>query len=121
MRRRGVHDIKTHSTLAREGKLIGVARDWHKIRNGAGDNSSPESSDWSIGKHVYNKGSTKVRRSRAMSFYSDLYLDEKIKKYQMQLIQDQLQEMNQAMAEGILVSVSELERLKVRLSQLKTE
>ncbi len=118
---RGIHDIKTLGTLAREGKLIGVARDWHNVKGQAGHNGSPESSDWNINKHVY-KGSTMVRRSRATFFYPDLYLDEqKIKECQIKLIQGQLQEMNQALVEGIPVSVSELERLKERLSQLRTE
>ncbi len=115
---RGIHDIKTHGTLAREGKLISVARDLHKVRGQEGHNGS---SDWDISKHVYKKGTMKVRRSQAVPLYSDLYLDEKIKKHQIEVVEDQLQEMNQAMAEGIPVSVSELERLKAKLSQLKTE
>ena len=47
---KGMGDVKTHVTLAREGKLVSVARDWHKRGEG-----SPESSDWSLDRHVFKK------------------------------------------------------------------
>lgn len=87
-RRRGLHDIKTCGTLTRKGGLTSVARDLNKTRDGAGNNGGSESSDWSISKHVFNKGPKMVRRPQATFLCPDLYLDEqKVKRYQIQLIQ----------------------------------
>ena len=115
---KGVRDIKTHTTLAREGKLVSVARDWHK-RGQSGSGGGTESSDWSVERHVFKKESANARRGRTAPSHYDLRL--KARKRQAQVIQDQLREMEQAMAEGIPVAADELERLKTRLSQLGAE
>ncbi len=110
---RGMHDIKTHATLAREGKLVSVARDWHK-RNSNPTNSD---SDWNTKHHVYNKPTQKPSSNP----YADPYTDEKIKGCQVQIIKDQLQEMHQAVAEGLEINANEFERLEVQLFKLEGE
>lgn len=40
---RGLRDIKTHGTLAKEGRLVSVAKDLHRI-NGKG--RPPEEGSW---------------------------------------------------------------------------
>ncbi|MEK7160663.1 MAG: hypothetical protein AAB724_01400 [Patescibacteria group bacterium] len=48
-----------------------------------------------------------------------MYLEEKLGRYLMQVVQDLLQEIEQAMAEGIPVASGELERLQEKLSGLR--
>lgn len=100
---RGLHDIKTRTSVARN-------------KGRAGNNSSPRSPDWNVDDSVYKKGPKGVRRSRI-----DVYLKERMRRRLIELVQVQLEDLEQAMAERIPVSASELRRLRARLSQLETE
>ena len=59
-----------------------------------------------------------AKKKSSHSGLSDLYLDEKVKKQQIEIAKDQLQELKQATAEGISVAPGEIERLEARLSEL---
>ncbi len=114
---KGMGDVKTHVTLAREGKLVSVARDWHK----RGEGGSESSDGWNVKQHVFKKDEpTNVSRPKKSSHsgLSDLYMDEKVKKQQIEAAKDQLQELKQAAAEGISVTPGEIERLEAKLSEL---
>ena len=113
---KGFRDIKTHGSLAREGKLISVARDWHKYRRSSDGNSTQESWDGRVENHLYKSGPWPVQTK---SLFSDFYLGEKIRKYQTEFIQGLLEELRQASAEGISVLTDELEHLEKKLAKLK--
>lgn len=121
MRRiKGLHDIRTHGSLAQEGKLISVARDWHRTgSNRAMDETASGFWDGKVEQHLYKKGPT---RTSPLSRTAPLpFLYEKIKIQQIQMIQDLIKEVRQAMTEGIPVAKGEFQRLEARLSQLKAE
>lgn len=120
MRVRGMRDIKTHGTLARAGLLISVARDLHRMENRG---TAAENSDWNVEQHVFKKDN---RRSSpplypprsGLSFPVDF--GKKVREHLLRIIPDVIAELRQAAAEGIPVSIMELERLENRLSQLKS-
>lgn len=119
MRLRGMRDIKTHGSLAREGRLISVARNLH----GAGSRESEGgtiSDDWSIKQHIYPKKGSAGSRSRVTtSLHRELFLENKVRMYQIEVVRDFLQEMRQAIAEGIPVATQEFKRLTKRLAELE--
>lgn len=119
MRIRGLHEIKTHSSLAQEGKLIGVARNLHKIsrREGEGENIS---NGWNVKQYIHPKQKP-VKRLPAMFLHRDPFLEDKIRLYQIDVVQYFLKEMCQAMAEEIPVAMREFERLTNKLAELKVE
>lgn len=111
--RRGLKDIKTHGTLAREGRLVSVAKNLHQTRGGQLDS-------WNIEQHIYYP-KKKSAGSRPASLHRDLFLENKARRYQIAMTQDFLEEMRQAILEGIPVSVHELERLQKKLAKLQAE
>ncbi|MBI2035321.1 MAG: hypothetical protein HYT12_01410 [Candidatus Liptonbacteria bacterium] len=114
MRIMGLRDIKTHSTLAREGRLVGVARNLHRQRNEADDAQRRE---WKVERYIFKKPA----KRRASNFHRELYLEKKVKLRQIEVARDLLEELHQAIAEGIPVAAHELERLRARLAQLEAE
>lgn len=120
MRIRGLRDIKTHSSLAQEGKLIGVARNLHRMSVHKSE-SGNISNDWSVERHIYPKQKPVKPRLPAMFLHRYPFLENKIRLYQIEIIQDFLKEMRQALAEEIPVSMREFERLTKKLAELETE
>lgn len=119
MRLRGLCDIKTHGSLAREGRLISVARNLHKLVSceSAGGNISD---DWSIERYLCpKKKPASPHPASAASLHRELFLENKACLYQIEVIRDLLQEMRQAAAEGIPVARQEFERLTKRLAELE--
>lgn len=116
---RGLRDIKTHGTLAREGRLVSVARNLHRLGNGTEENTS-HSSDWNIERHVYKKKKS-ANTATAIPLHRELYLERKVRLYQIAIIKSLLVEFQQATIEGLPVALHELERLKMRLTELQTE
>ncbi len=119
MRLRGLRDIKTHGSLAREGRLISVARNLHRV--GSCESEGGTIADgWSIERHIYPKKKPASSRSTAVtSLHRELFLENKVRLYQVEVIRDFLREMRQAIAEGIPVAAGELKRLEKRLVELE--
>lgn len=121
---KGLRDIRTHGSLAREGTLTSVARDWHKIRGSASimDDASSGSWDGRVENCIYKKGTARIARPfRTRLLHHDLHLGERIRKQQIESTQSLLEELRQALAEGIPVASGELRRLEARLAHLNTE
>ena len=119
-------NIKTHGSLAREGKLVSVARDWHKRSEGGGGAGNAAGSDsWNVQQHVFRKDSGKGKPVKKISspvtLFQDPNLDEKIKSRQIEELQNSLAELEQAVSEGISVSADEFKRLKARLAELQAK
>ncbi len=127
---RGLGDIRTHGSLSREGTLTSVARDWHRLRGlggGTDDAASKSSWDGKVDNSVYKKVTARLPR-RAGSIApltnvsnSRLQLLERIRRQQIASTQSLLEELRQALAEGIPVASSELRRLEARLFQLNNQ
>lgn len=114
-----MHDIKTHDTLSRQGILISVARNRYGLRHheSGGVNISD---DWKIERHIYKKkkpANTAVIVPPPRNFY----LEKKARLHQIEVIQDLLTELQQALAEGLPVAMHEFKRLKTRLKELQAE
>lgn len=119
MRLRGLRDIKTHGSLAREGRLVSVARDWHKLNNRGGDKteSGGFADGWDAKQHlVKNKP---VHSVTASSLCRDRDFEKKSKSQQIERIIYLLTEFQRAIQEGLPVSLSAFESLKARLTELK--
>lgn len=83
-----------------------------------------ESSSWdgSVERHVYKKEQrTKQHSSATASLPHELFLENKVRLHQIKVIQDLMQEMRQAIADGFPVVDRELERLEKRLTELEAE
>ena len=112
-----LRDIKTHGTLAREGKLVSVARDWQKrSEGGGGEGNAAGSNSWNVQQHVFRKDSEKGKPAK-----KSFILDGKIKSHQIEELKNSLAELEQAASEGIMVSADELERIKARLAELQAK
>jgi len=123
---KGLRDIKTHVTLAREGKLVSVARDWHKRSEGGGGAGNAAGSDsWNVQRHVFRKDSGKGKPAKKVSSpvtpFQDPNSDEKIKSRKIEELKSSLVELEQAASEGIMVSADELKRLQARLAELQAK
>ncbi|MBI2068532.1 MAG: hypothetical protein HYT67_00260 [Candidatus Yanofskybacteria bacterium] len=116
---RGLRDIKTHGTLARKGRLVSVARDWHRI-NGGNGTSENQSWDGSIEPMVFKKN-VKARRFSRPS--QDLFrvpeLEGQIRATLIKQVQESIVEMEMFSSEGVPGALAELQRLKAELSQLE--
>lgn len=114
---RGVHDIKTHGTLAREGRLVSVARDLHQInRKGV----SPEEGSWDGKiKPIALKRSMGTRKP-PRDLFQDLALEKNIRATQVTIVQELITEMEGFVKEGLPGALVELNRLKTKLSQLES-
>ncbi len=123
---KGIHDIKTHGSLARGGKLVSVARDWHKRSEGGSGAGNAEGSDsWNVQQHVFRKDSGKGKLAKKVSSpitsFQELNFGEKIKSRKIEELQNSLVELEQADSEGLPVSANELERIKARLAELQVK
>lgn len=119
-----LRDIKTHSTLARQGRLVSVARNWHRLKGYGNEiRSAADLSEWNIERHIFKKSKSVKRVLLNVSpFLRDLHLEgRKIRLYQIEATQSFLEEFRHAFAEGIPVAIHEFERLKTRLAELQTE
>lgn len=116
-RMRGLRDIKTHGTLAREGRLVSVARDLHQINRKSG---SPENGSWD-GKvnPILLKRSTRMRKP-SRDLFQDLALEKNIRATQITIVQELIAEMDGFVKEGLPGALVELNRLKTKLSQLES-
>lgn len=118
MRVRGLRDIKTHGTLAREGRLVSVAKNFCRLRNRI--ETIPDSSGWNVERHIYKK--KKVMNTTTVTpLHREPYLERKVRLHQIEIIKDLLVEFQQAIIEGLPVALHELKRLKTRLTELQTE
>lgn len=117
MRRvRGLRDIKTHGTLAREGRLVSVARDLHRINKKGG---FPEEGSWdgTINPMVLKRGTGTRRPSRDL--FQELVLERNIRATQIATAQELIVEMDGFVEEELPGALDELSRLKTKLSQLE--
>lgn len=121
MRLKGLRDIKTHGILARAGRLVSVARDLHSL---GGKENTPHSNDWNsewnLERHIFKKKKP-ANAATTGRFNYGLEFAKKIRLHQIEVIQDVLVELRQAMAEGLPVAQHEFERLKTRLAELQIE
>ncbi|MEK7659382.1 MAG: hypothetical protein AAB338_01870 [Patescibacteria group bacterium] len=114
---KGLRNIKTHGSLAREGRLANVARNMRKI--GSESKGGNISDGWSIEQHIYpKKKSARPHLTSAASLHRDLFLDDKVRLYQIEVIRDSLKEIQEAMAERIPVVAHEVKRLNRQLMKL---
>lgn len=116
---RGLREIQTHGTLAREGRLVSVARDWHRVgRNKT--NRSPENESWDgiVSPVMFKKSAAARRPSRCL--FQDPELEKKIRAMQIEQVQDSIVEMEMFASEGVSGVIAELQRLKAKLSQLES-
>ncbi|MBU2081857.1 hypothetical protein KKH14_00240 [Patescibacteria group bacterium] len=110
---KGFRDIKTHGTLAGEGRLVSVARDWHRIkRSGFSEN---ESWDGSVERMVFKKSAKTRRLSRDL--FQTFALEKMIRETQIKKIWESITEMEIFANEEISGAIAELQRLKTKLSQ----
>lgn len=96
--RKGLRDIKTLGRLSREGRPT----DRHMNRR-----ASLPASDWNVDQHVYRKATTTPRSVRIVA--------DQVKRYQCEIIGCLLDELHQAVADGLTVAVQELKDLARRL------
>lgn len=95
MRLKGLHDIKTHNAIAR---------------------------NWSTKRQTRLKQKpTKPHPTSMASLNRELFLKDKTLLHHVEIIQDSLQEMRQAVAEGIPGAAREMERLTKRLKRIEAE
>ena len=115
---KGFRDIRTHGSLAREGKLFSVAKNLHGHGRFREMRSQAESGDeWNV--HVFRRDKKPaVRFSHFSSFPFSFEELKKIRMHQVEVASDLLRELHQALAEGLPVVASELERVK-RLAETK--
>ncbi len=113
---KGMRDIKTHGTLAREGRLVSVARDWHRI--GRSRSSENESWDGRADRMVFKKN-TKTRKP-SRDLFQDLALEREIRTMRIKQVWEFIAEMEMFASEGISGALAELQRLKAKLSQLES-
>ena len=113
---RGMRDIKTHGTLAREERLVSVARDWH--RSGRSGSSENESWDGSVNRMMFKKNA-KTRKS-SQDLFQTLALEKKIRVMRIEQVQEFIAEMEMFSSEGVPGALAELRRLKTKLSQLES-
>ena len=113
---RGFRDIKTHGTLAREGRLVSVARNLHRMNRKGG---SPENTSWdgSVDNMVVKKNAKARRPSRDL--FQGLALERNIRATQIAVVQELIAEMEGFMEEGIPGAFIEFSRLKTKLSRLE--
>ncbi|PIY73929.1 MAG: hypothetical protein COY85_04675 [Candidatus Portnoybacteria bacterium CG_4_10_14_0_8_um_filter_40_50] len=113
---RGMRDIKTHGTLAREERLVSVARDWH--RSGRSGSSENESWDGSVNRMMFKKNA-KTRKS-SQDLFQTLALERKIRIMRIEQVREFITEMEMFSSEGVPGALAELRRLKTKLSQLES-
>lgn len=115
---RGLRDINTHGSLARAGRLVSVARDWHRIEK-RGESSETASWNGRVDRTVF-KRSLKARRP-PRDLFQDLALEGKIRATQIALTQEYIVEMEMFASDGVPGALVELQRLKAKLLRLKSK
>lgn len=113
---RGFRDIKTHGSLAREGRLVSVARDLHGINR---KGRPPEEGSWDgkVQNVAFKRGEETRRPSRDL--FQDLALERNIRATQIAIVQELIAEMEGFMEEGLPGALAEFSRLKTKLSWLE--
>ncbi len=117
MRRvKGLKDIRTYSTLARQGRLASVARNWH--RGSGGLSEALSSWDESVDRMIF-KGKRSARRP-SRNLFQDI-LEEQFSAMQIERVKECIAEMERFVAdeEEISGALAELQRLREKLSQLE--
>ncbi|MFY9461826.1 MAG: hypothetical protein WAP51_01325 [Candidatus Sungiibacteriota bacterium] len=113
---RGLHDIKTHGTLAREGRLVSVAKNLHRInRSGYLEEGSW---DGRVEHTVFKRGVGMRRPSR--NLVQDFALEKKFRAAEIALVQECIAEMEAFANEGVPGALVECHRLRAKLSQLES-
>lgn len=115
---KGLRDISTHGTLAREGRLVGVARNLHRIERRSGF-SGNESWDGSVDNMMFKK-SVKIRKP-PNDLFQEIVSERKIQNAMIQQIQEFIAEMEMFAGEGIAGALAELQRLKTKLSDWQSK
>lgn len=100
---KGLHDIATHGSLAKEGRLFSLARGNYQLAN---DRVISEAPGWDVKRHIIG------RPAKPLNFA-------KLMEREIEFTQGMLQEFDEAFVEGMPVSGEAYERLKMRLAKLK--
>lgn len=123
VRIRGLHNMKTHGTLARKGLLVSVARDWYKAGEQSGKAADSTFADnWDVQRHIFKKErspNTVTRVSRRQEFDFERRAISQAISQQIERIAYLLGEFQRAIEEGTPVSLQVFEQLKSRLAELK--
>lgn len=112
---RGLHDINTHGTLSREGRLFSIAKNLHQTVKRA-EFSGEESWVGSVKSFVPVKN-TKRQKFSPVLFLLDPALKTKIRMAQIEQIQEFISEMEEMAREGVKGAVAEIQALKERLAR----
>ncbi|HEY4474469.1 MAG TPA: hypothetical protein VJC06_00910 [Candidatus Paceibacterota bacterium] len=112
---RGMRDINTHGILARQGRLLSVAKDLHRIQRER--SSENESWDGSVERLMFNKNA--MARKTPQGLFQDHELESKIKATLIKQTQESIAEMEIFANEGFPDVLAELQRLRTKLSQLE--
>lgn len=115
---KGLRDINTHGSLAREGRLVSVARDLHQIERRSGF-SGNESWDGSVNNMVFKKSPKTQKSSRDL--FQELTLGRKVREALIQQTQEFISEMEMFAGEEIVGALAELQRLKTKLSDWQSK
>lgn len=119
---KGMHDIKTHVILSREGKLFSVAKNLHRVGRREISNDNIGAWDGSVVRNVFDKKSvkteTKVRLAKVVPFL--FYQVGELTEELLDTIENDIKEMTYFAAEGLLGAKEELERLCQRFLRVKT-
>lgn len=112
---RGMRDIKTHSTLAREGRLISVAKNLRRINR----SGTSEERSWGgkVEPVVFNKSAKSRSRRPPPNLFHDIT---KVQAEQIARVEEFIAEMEGFAEEGLPGALGELQCLKEKLSQLKS-
>ena len=113
---KGLRDIRTHSTLDREGQLVSVARNLHQIKRGG--SLENESWDGSVGRMVFKRGTRAQRPTRDL--FQDLALKRKILAPEITRVREVISEIEMFADEGVSGALAELQRLRAKLSRLES-
>lgn len=113
---KGMHDIKTHGTLAREGRLASIAKDSCQINRNRG---SLEKASWDgdIDCMIFNRSG--AARKPGRDLLRDSSLEKHVRTVCIQQVQESIDDMRIFASEKILGAAAELQRLEMKLSRLK--
>jgi len=109
---KGLRHIRTHGSLAREGRFFGVAKNLRQEVK-RGEFSGEGSWDGNVKSFV----SKSIRKRLLLVLFLDANLKRKVYLNQIQQLQDLVAEMEQFLNEGIKGAATELQSLKRRLGR----
>ncbi len=105
---KGMRNIKTHGTLSREGKLLSVAKDLHRVDRKKINDVGIGAWDGNVARNIFDKKSVKSTKLHSLNMG-------KLPSF----IEDDIREMEVFAAEGLPGAKKELEWLRQRLSRVK--